>query len=31
MSENEHQDLKDAIVDLAHQIQRMAGLIRSCS
>ncbi len=24
MSENEHQDLKDAIVDLAHQIQRMA-------
>ena len=24
MSENELQDLKDAIVDLAHQIQRMA-------
>jgi len=24
MSENEHQDLKDAIVDLAYQIQRMA-------
>tara|TARA_R110002110_G_scaffold91196_4_gene236959 strand:- start:1506 stop:1766 length:261 start_codon:yes stop_codon:yes gene_type:complete len=24
MSENEVQDLKDAIVDLAHQIQRMA-------
>jgi predicted nucleic acid-binding Zn-ribbon protein len=24
MSENDHQDLKDAIVDLAHQIQRMA-------
>lgn len=24
MNENEHQDLKDAIVDLAHQIQRMA-------
>ena len=24
MSENEHQDLKDAIVDLAHQIQRMS-------
>ncbi len=24
MSENEHQDLKDAIVDLANQIQRMA-------
>ena len=24
MSANEHQDLKDAIVDLAHQIQRMA-------
>ena len=24
MSENEHQDLNDAIVDLAHQIQRMA-------
>lgn len=24
MSENEHQELKDAIVDLAHQIQRMA-------
>ena len=24
MSENEQQDLKDAIVDLAHQIQRMA-------
>jgi predicted nucleic acid-binding Zn-ribbon protein len=24
MSENDHQDLKDAIVDLAHQIQRMS-------
>jgi len=24
MNENEHQDLKDAIVDLAHQIQRMS-------
>ena len=24
MNESEHQDLKDAIVDLAHQIQRMA-------
>jgi predicted nucleic acid-binding Zn-ribbon protein len=24
MSENEMQDLKDALVDLAHQIQRMA-------